>query len=139
MWRKTIWENNKANNYNGYMVCLNRKRINEVMELANKLKCCINFPITFDEFLKKEYYGRSVNKFYIDDLDLLITSLSDVPIETASITFQKEEIKHSQDIIETFDDLIERFEHLFGKGKIYKGEDILLMLNKIKSNVREVF
>ena len=49
------------------------------------------------------------------------------------------DIPHSQDIIKTLDNLIETLEPLFEKGKIYKGEDILLMLNKIKSNVREVF
>jgi len=49
------------------------------------------------------------------------------------------DIPHSQDIIKTLDNLIETLEPLFEKGKIYKGEDILLMLNKIKSFAREVF
>ena len=49
------------------------------------------------------------------------------------------DIPHSQDIIKTLDNLIETLEPLFEKGKIYKGEDILLMLNKVKSFAREVF
>lgn len=76
----------KANNYNGYIVCHNHDEIKRISRQAKKMKLKINFPMTFDEFIKKQYYGKGVKKFHIDNAEILLQMLTEVPIETITLT-----------------------------------------------------
>ena len=49
------------------------------------MKLEIPFPITWAEFVEKRYYGRGINSFMIDNLDLCIQQMTDVEIKTISI------------------------------------------------------
>jgi len=74
-----------ADNYNGYLVVCHRAEVRRVMLEAQKLGKKINQPITFDDFVNKRYHLLGVKKFHIDNLDLLVRYISQVPIETISI------------------------------------------------------
>ena len=75
-----------ADGYNGYIVCKDRMESHRVADNARSLKCHINFPITFDDFLRNQYYGKGIRKFFIDNLDLLLNDMFPVPIEGVTIT-----------------------------------------------------
>ena len=67
------------------IVCLNRNEAHRIFEVASKNKQKINFPITFDEFINKEYNGVGCKCFHIDNADLFIQHLSMIPVETISV------------------------------------------------------
>lgn len=73
----------------GYIVCHNNVAAQYVWKRAQEIKVSIPFPLTFREFVKKEYYGPGIKQVYIDDLDSCIKMLSKVPIKT--ITMRKSE------------------------------------------------
>jgi hypothetical protein len=75
-----------ADKNDGYIVCTNRMDVHRVVERAQSMGCSINFPITFDEFLSHQYYGKGIRKFFIDNVDILLESLSHAPIEAISIS-----------------------------------------------------
>jgi hypothetical protein len=41
-------------------------------------------PITHDDFIDRRYYGKNISTFYIDDVDLLLQLLTNVPIEVVT-------------------------------------------------------
>ena len=75
-----------ADNYNGYIVCADRDFVQHIMKIAKTTGKNINMPITFDEFVRKQYYGAGVDKFYIDNADLLLQYLTAVRIEAITLT-----------------------------------------------------
>lgn len=70
----------------GYIVCRSREMASEINSMAHKMGLSIAFPITYGEFLDVKYYGLGVSKFYIDDADALLQSLTVVPIEMITLT-----------------------------------------------------
>lgn len=75
----------KAKNHNGYIVCATKQECTRVFDLAREMKVNINFPISFNEFLKGDYYPEGVKKFHIDNAGLLIQEISKVKVETITI------------------------------------------------------
>ena len=75
-----------AHKHNGYIVCLNHLEVARVFEESQHMECKINFPITFHEFLNHEYNDKGVKKFYIDNVEMLIQQLTNVPIEAITLT-----------------------------------------------------
>jgi len=76
----------ECSNSGGYIVCANRQRADMVFKMSKKLDCPILFPLTFDEFLNRQYVGLDIKHFYIDDADLLLMSLSALPILSITLT-----------------------------------------------------
>ena len=74
-----------ADGYDGYIVCIDRKEVDRVSKEAEKFKKKINQPITFDEFIQRQY-GFGVKKFHIDNADMLLQRISLVPIESISMS-----------------------------------------------------
>ena len=75
-----------ASTYGGYIVCRSRQMAGEISDMAHKMELRIAFPITYEEFIEKRYYGKNISKFYIDDADALLQSMTAVPIEAVTIT-----------------------------------------------------
>jgi len=73
----------------GYIVCSTQQEVQRIFQLSIELECTIPFPISFDEFIHHEYHSRGIKEFYIDNVDMLIQYLSDVPIK--AITLSKED------------------------------------------------
>ena len=75
-----------ANGKNGYIVCMDRVESHRVMQRAQDIGCDINFPITFDEFLSHRYYSAGIRKFFIDNVDVLLDTISNVPIDMITMS-----------------------------------------------------
>ena len=76
----------KAAENNAYIVCRDRKEAERIFQAALDRGLDINFPITFEEFANKKYYGAGIKKFMIDDVDILLEHLSGVPISYCTYT-----------------------------------------------------
>ena len=71
----------------GYIVCRDKHECARISMVARDLGLKIPFPISFDEFTRKEYYGRGIKGgFLIDQADDLLQSMSVVPIKAISLT-----------------------------------------------------
>ena len=86
---KTVELIKMADNYNGYIITMNQNSCDDIIELAKKHKCRINFPLTYEDLISGRFYGKGVNKFYIDNADYLIQYLAK-GISIAAITLNKE-------------------------------------------------
>ena len=74
-----------------YMVCANMKRVQWTANLARELGLDIPFPVTFDEFIRKEYYGKGIKGFVIDDADQLLQYMSSVPVFAVALNDSSKE------------------------------------------------
>jgi len=75
----------RAKNHNGYIVCHSLSEGKRIAGIARDLGIYINHPITYDEFLKG-HYGPFCKCFHIDNVDMLLNSVSRLPIETVTLT-----------------------------------------------------
>ena len=75
----------------GYIVCLCLDEANRIFHQADSMGLNIPYPITFSEFINKQYYGKGIKEFLIDNADLLLQQMSSVPIRVISLTATKEE------------------------------------------------
>ena len=76
----------KAAENNAYIVCRDISEAQRIFQVALDRGLDINFPITFEEFANKRYYGAGINEFMIDDIDILLEHLSGVPISYCTYT-----------------------------------------------------
>lgn len=78
----------RASEENLYIVCRGTSRANDLNRRAVNMGKSIPFPLTFHEFLYREYAGRYINGFLIDDVDKFLnymTTGANVVAVTASI------------------------------------------------------
>jgi hypothetical protein len=58
-----------------------------IQEQAGKMGVSIPFPLTFDEFLKGQYFAKGVRKIHIDDVDDLVRYIAKgLCVETITLT-----------------------------------------------------
>ena len=69
-----------------YMVVPMVKDANIVAELAVKMGKRVPYPLTFSEFLNHKYYHPSIKALVVDNVDLLLSWLSDIPVVAISVT-----------------------------------------------------
>lgn len=73
-----------------YIVCLNQREAGRIFDQARNEDKDINFPITYDEFINKRYYGKGIKGFLIDEIGLLVQCICrDVGIEAVTLTLEK--------------------------------------------------
>ncbi|MBP1548706.1 MAG: hypothetical protein J6A05_01775, partial [Oscillospiraceae bacterium] len=72
-----------------YIICLNRKRVDEIVRIANKNNIYIPFPLTLEEFLGHRFYGTRIESVLIDNADEIIRALFR-PLNVEAITMTKE-------------------------------------------------
>lgn len=72
-----------------YIVCSNAHQAYTIAQKAREMGLNIGFPITYNEFLDHQYYGRHIDHFLIDNADYLLQGMTPVPIK--AITLLKEE------------------------------------------------
>lgn len=71
-----------------YIVCRNRQRAMEIFKQAKDLKLDIPLPLTFDDFIGHSYYGKVISGFLIDEAQSLLQQMTDVPIETITMSIE---------------------------------------------------
>lgn len=76
----------------GRIVCHNKQECHRIEVIARTLYLkaeidhIIDFSITYDEFLNKFYRGLKIKSFHIDNADMFLQYLSEIPILTITIT-----------------------------------------------------
>jgi len=69
-----------------YIVCDRLHEANRIQVKAQSMGLQIPLPITYNEFLKKGYYGKGISGFLIDNADMFLQSLSKVPINSITVS-----------------------------------------------------
>jgi hypothetical protein len=69
-----------------YIVCANKKEACRISSIAKETGFNILFPLTFNEFIKKMYYGKNIKGFLIDNADILLQSLTEIPIVSITMS-----------------------------------------------------
>lgn len=75
----------RAAECNGHIVC-HPYQIISIMKDADKMGLNIPKPISYGEFIDKDYYGKGVDYFLIDDVELLLERLTTVKITDITIS-----------------------------------------------------
>lgn len=75
-----------ANERDGYIVCRDHFEARRISKDAQKMDMNILFPLTYQELMCGRYHGVNIREFYIDDADILLQQLTDVPIRTITMT-----------------------------------------------------
>ena len=78
-----IKESAKTGNY---IVCHSKQECSRILSEAVKHKLNIPMPISYYEFMNKQYYGKHINGFLIDDIDRFLWMISNVPINTVTFS-----------------------------------------------------
>lgn len=74
-----------------YIVCLGQQEASRIFKVAQSLESPIAFPITYDEFLNRQYAGHNIQNFFIDNADHLLQYMTLVPIQAVTMELTKEE------------------------------------------------
>lgn len=78
----------------GYIVCQDSKQCDDIISMAEEMKCNIPYPMTFSEFVNGKYYAKGVKRVYIDNADMLIKSIAK-GVEVDSIVMDDLKERHS--------------------------------------------
>lgn len=69
-----------------YIVCINLMEVKNIENTAKELNLKIPQPITFSDFRDRKYYGKGIRGFLIDNADLFLQSLTNVPINSITVS-----------------------------------------------------
>lgn len=75
-----------ASENNLYIVARDIKAVDYIINLAKKHNFFIPYPLTYNEFFNRKYYGKQIKGFLIDDAEVFLQYLTTVPIEAISLT-----------------------------------------------------
>ena len=78
-----------AAKHNYYIVVKNGDEARRVKHEAIKIGYDIPFPLTYREFLEKQYFGRGIKGFLIDNVDMMLQELSEGKLAGYSYTTMK--------------------------------------------------
>jgi alkyl sulfatase BDS1-like metallo-beta-lactamase superfamily hydrolase len=68
------------------LVCMDRKRAKEVFDYAKSIGLNISYPLTFEDFIRRDFPFQS-RGFVIDDADMLLQKLAGkIPVRIATFT-----------------------------------------------------
>ena len=68
-----------------YIVCNKLDEANRIQYEAKQMGLDIPLPITYAEFIEKRYHGRNISGFLIDNLELFLQYLSNVPVNAVTM------------------------------------------------------
>lgn len=68
-----------------YIVCMNQKECSRISAIAHEMNIKIPFPISYDEFINRDYYGQGVKGVLIDNIEYFINRISDVPVNAITL------------------------------------------------------
>jgi len=74
-----------------YIVCGNVRNAQIIMQKAKEMGKDIPFPITYDEFMRHQYAGVNIKKFFFDNADRFIQCLTNVEIAVLTVNKTEEE------------------------------------------------
>lgn len=69
------------------IVCHSREEADRIFQVAIKMDKKVPLPITYDDYLKGNFYGKNIESFLIDNVDMFITYLAKgVPVEAITLS-----------------------------------------------------
>jgi hypothetical protein len=68
------------------IVCKDFNESSRIFDVAQQMGLKIPMPISFHEFLRGEYSRRGIKGFLIDNADLLLKYISNVPITAITLS-----------------------------------------------------
>ena len=75
---------------NAYMIVPTKNHATQVFHYARKIGYDILFPISVEEILKKQYFGKRIKAFVIDDIERFIKEIIPVvPVIAVAGTQEK--------------------------------------------------
>jgi hypothetical protein len=69
-----------------YIVCHSLEECSRIAAIAKEAERIILFPISYDEYIQKKYFGKNIRGFLIDNVEELIQHMSTVPILGITMT-----------------------------------------------------
>lgn len=73
------------------IICKDSKAIRRIVDQCIHWNIDIRLPITYNEFINKDYYGRGIKGFLFDNVDDFIQYMSDtVEIKAITLTPQQQ-------------------------------------------------
>jgi hypothetical protein len=79
-----------ASSEGGYIVCHCHDEAYRISKVAEESGKPILFPLTYNEYLSGAFHGKNIKAFYIDNVDILFSTISKgVPVK--AFTINKEE------------------------------------------------
>ena len=73
-----------------YIVCHTKADTDRVWDIAQKMGKNIPYPISASDFLSRRYHPEGVRSLLIDNADLILQAISQVPIDAISLTYSSE-------------------------------------------------
>ena len=70
----------------GYYIVCRRAMIDTIMNMAREIDVQIPVPLSYSEFVDRQYYPLGVKGLLIDDADALLEYISTVPVQAISVT-----------------------------------------------------
>lgn len=87
----------KSARFGHYIVCANFDEAHRIKSFAEEMGLKIPLPITYREFVNKEYHSKGISGFLIDNLERLFEYMSDVPVHAVTmIPFVSEQPEESR-------------------------------------------
>jgi hypothetical protein len=86
-----------AEDRRGYIVCHSREEAQRIADEARRMDVKINFPLTYDEFVRGQYYGKGVETVYIDNADMLLHYLCHHGVRLGAVTINEEVFSSSDE------------------------------------------
>ena len=68
-----------------YIVCSRLDEANRIQFEAKDMGLDIPLPITYAEFIEKRYSGKNISGFLIDNLEMFLQHLSNVPVNAITM------------------------------------------------------
>ena len=68
-----------------YIVCHSFDEADRIKFSAKQMGLGIPLPITYAEFIEKRYHGRNISGFLIDNLEMFLQFLSNVPVNAVTM------------------------------------------------------
>lgn len=75
-----------------YIICSTHQQAHQIAKRAKELDLFIAFPLTTEEFMRKDYYRPNISNFFIDNADYLLQSLTSVHIAAISLERKEEDV-----------------------------------------------
>lgn len=76
-----------------YIICANEKRVDDILEKAQKMGLYIRHPITVHEIQRGGICGRWIKRILVDELEDVLQSFITIPIDKATTSCDIELLK----------------------------------------------
>jgi len=69
-----------------YIICHSLNECSRIQFKAGEMGLNIPFPASYDEFINGNYYSKGIRGFLIDNVDMLLQHMTNVPVNAITIT-----------------------------------------------------